>query len=855
MASHADDSSVDDNASSVGDSAWDIIDDASVTTSDEEGNRLSRQQTPSSDSLEHDHEVVGSVEGNTTSDESQEQKSAREPLSFGDVQHDSNSESRESRDASSVDHMAQLEEEMEDTNKGLRPLPAQPLPTQPFKFQEPKGASVFRTAVIDVSHTINMFEGSEYEKLCHTFELHQAPAFLVGTVRQKMTSGGLRVAEPYKITFVGPASVREAIIQKIGSALASSFDLTSTRSEIGLSKFTVVPISFGEGESPEVLLVDSLGLDMSIEDCTSASLVADGSSHDDISLKLNDHRVVKSSKQRLTNNFVLSEDYRLPDLAILFLPEHEAISAKQTRILVRSFMIRHGVPVIMIASNTDWHNFAQAITLDLRTPHICLEARDLEGKVQQVLRRLPVDMQTFLDIDSAQMGRNLACIASEATIFKNKENGEHRSAQQHQNFTSTLENWSKRARSRIARDSRYLSFYATCLLAALLLYGLAVATMHTFGTVSAPAPSRLDFDLKPNQLEFRLTTTPSTAPSITSQASVSSPSDSASIGDHATSKHVNLGHSHTDMASFLLAPTLTPNALASNKSDKFNLHVVGDCHVVLTPPKWFTQLKRGPTLLFKVTRQAEPLKYEFSTLFDGVYALKLAREDAYGTLNILVWTSKKPRINETFQVDFGTPWLKIAGWKRAAQAITEQVREELQSAQTGLNIAYGQTSTGVQAFLRDSVKMADLALKEVEKIGLASLNQTSKSTEIMLAQSKELSRTVTQHLHQHGAKVTSRIAKQRRNLYKDIDKYARQMSLLFTHQAQILAEAASGLNVATLAHEVQQYREKHLRETQKQALRMWWKVRGGPPRQRHKATRQEKMKKRRHARAMKGGNR
>lgn len=856
MASHADDSSVEDNASSVGDGAWDIIDDASIATSDDEDHGLSRQQTPSSDGLEQDHEVVESVEGNTTSDESQGQESARGPINFGDVQHDSNSESRESRNASSVDHTEQLDEEMEDTNKGLRPLPTQPLPTQPIKFPEPKVASVYSSGAVDVSCTVKVLDGSEHDKLCKTFNLHQGPVSLVGTVRQKMASTGLRVAEPYKVMFVGPASVKETIFQKIGSALASSFDLASTRSETGLSKFTVVPISFGGGESPEVLLVDSLGLDMNIEECISASLVADGSSHDNISLKLNDHRVIQSSKRRLTNNFVLSENYRLPDLAILFIPDHEAISAKQRRILVRSFMIRHNVPVIVIASKTEWHNFSQAITLDLRTPHICLEARGPQGQVQQVLRRLPVDMQTFLDIDSAQMGRNLACIASESTMFKTTEDGECRPAQQNLNFTAVVKSWSKCVRSRIGRDSRYLSYYRNCLLAALLLYGIAVASMRTLGTASAPKPSYIDLNTnKPNPPYFRLASTSSVPSSMTSQASISSSSILASAGDRSSSKNFNLGHLNTDLASVLLEPALTPNSLAPNKSDKFKLHVVGDCHVILTPPKWFAQLKKAPTLLFKVTRQAEPLRHEFSTLFDGVYALKLAREDAYGALNISVSTAKKPRVNETFQVDFGTPWLKIAGWKRAAQAITEQVREEFQSAQTGLNLAYGQTSTGVQAFMRNAVKKADSAMKEVEKIGMASLDQTSKTTEIMLAQSKELSRTVTQHLHQHSAKVTSQIARQRWNLHKEIYTYSRQMSSLFTHQAQMLAEAATGLNILTLAHEVQDYREKHLRETQKQALKMWWKVRGGPPKQRSKATRQEKVKKRRHARAMKGGNR
>ncbi|MCJ1402748.1 hypothetical protein MMC11_005969 [Xylographa trunciseda] len=846
MASHADDSSVEDNASSVGDGAWDIIDDASIATSDDEDPGLSRQHTPSTDGLDHDHEILLSMDGTNTSDESQGLASAHEQVDFGEVQHDSNSESRESRDASSVDHMAQLEEEMEDTNKGLQPLPAMPFQSQPFKFQELYTPG---TGPVDVSHSIKTFKGGDCYHICQNFELQKPPAFLAATVRQKMTNRGLHVTSPYKVMFVGPVSVKQPIIQKIGSALASSFDLTSTRSE-GLSKFTVVPISFGDGESPEVLLLDSMGLDMSVEECTSAWLWTDDNLKDEIHLQLNDQKVVRSSWDQVNSKYTLSTDYKLPDLAVLFLPVSETISAKQTRIMVRSFMIRHDVPVIMIASDTDWTNFARPMTLDPRTPHICLEARDCQGQLQQVLRRFPVDLQTFLDIDSSQMGRNLACIASETT----KETIIRR-ATQHR--SGIIGNWPKPIRTLLRQERRYTLFYGTCLLVALLLYGVAMAGMRTFTTTSMPELANVQHkDPQPTPISDSRLKPASIAPSSTSSHISKTPSSIPVIpSTHSVPKGISPILRNTDLASFLLEPSLTPQKVSPNMSDKFRLQVVGDCHVVLTPPKWFTQFKKAPALLFNVTRGKESLNHEFSTLFDGVHALKLAREDAYGILNISVWTAKKPRINETFQVDFGTPWLKIAGWKKAAQAITEQVRGELQSAQTGLNLAYGQTSTGVQAFVRDAVRKADAALKEVEKIGLASLNQTSRTTEIMLAQSKELSRTMTQHIQQHSVKVSSQLAKQRKNLRKDVYDYTRRMSSLFTQQAQILAEAATGLNVAALANEVQDYREKHLRETQKKAIRMWWKVRGGPPAKRERSPRHEKCKKRRHARAMKGGNR
>ena len=141
--------------------------------------------------------------------------------------------------------------------------------------------------------------------------------------------------------------------------------------------------------------------------------------------------------------------------------------------------------------------------------------------------------------------------------------------------------------------------------------------------------------------------------------------------------------------------------------------------------------------------------------------------------------------------------------------------------------------------MRDAVKKAEAALKEVEKIGMTSLNRTSKTTGVIIAQSKELSRGLSQHFHKHGIK-SPRIARQK--ALSDIYNYTRRMSSLFQYQAQLMTEAATGLNVVALGQEFQHLREKHLRKSQKKALKMWWKVRGLPERKLAKAVRHERRK-------------
>ncbi|MCJ1407494.1 hypothetical protein MMC19_001565 [Ptychographa xylographoides] len=846
----ADDSSVDDNVSSIGESAWDILDNASVLTDDED-RELTRQYTPSSDGLEHvDHETGESVEGTNTSDESQGPGSAHNGFTSAETQHDSNSDSRASP---STGHEAEVEEDMENTEKALRPTLALQHHGQPFTFAEPKLAEVQSAADVEVSHILRFFDGKDFERICQSYDL-SAPVSIVGTVRQKLSRRGLNVTEAYKVLYVGPTEVKESIIQKIGSALASSLDSTAVRSENGLSRFTVVPISsFGDGASPEVLLVDSLGLDLSVEECTSASLVAEDAESESISLRLNSQKSVQFTRNHTSNSLTVSKDYTLPNVAIFYLPQHETVSEKTTRVLARSVMSQHHIPIIMISSNTGWMKHNRAITLDLRTPHCCLEVQGSSGRTQRVLKRLPIDLATFLDVDSTQMGRNLACIASDSVNMRNKDARSHQHALIRSKISNILGGWYNPIGTTTQQQPVWLGFLA--FLIGVTVYGLMTTSIGTswmsqappavnvFRQASSQSASGTPFASIPSQLSVPVVPSLAT-PTVTSSVSK----------EQSDAKSVSPVLVNSDLASFLLDPKRGSDVVAQNRSDKFKLHVIGDCHVVLRPPRWFTQLKKAPELHFRITRQKEPLQYDFSTLFDGVHALKLAREDAYGALNISVWTTKKPRINESFQVDFGTPWLKIAGWKKAAQAVTDQLREELHSAQNGLNLAYGQTSSGIQVVMKDVMRKADAAIKEVEKLGCLSLAQTSKTTEVMLAHSKELTRSLGKHLHQHGGKVRTRIAVQQKTMREEIFEYTRKMSLLFAEQGHVVAEAATGLNVATLAQEVQDYRTHHFKETQKQALKMWWKLRGGPPRRLRKVPRHERPE-RRHPRSMRGSNR
>lgn len=176
--------------------------------------------------------------------------------------------------------------------------------------------------------------------------------------------------------------------------------------------------------------------------------------------------------------------------------------------------------------------------------------------------------------------------------------------------------------------------------------------------------------------------------------------------------------------------------------DKFQIQVVGDCHVIIKPPNSFTSARKQPKFNVSVTRGDKPLSYELSKLFDGVYTLKLDREDAYGLLNVSVATTSKPFLQQVTEVDFGTPWMKIANWKKAAQVVSSRLMKDLSTAQTGLSEVYDRLSMDLQVWMGDAVKRSHFLRREAETLRRDSMQLTLETRDAVLSKSKQLSEII-----------------------------------------------------------------------------------------------------------------
>lgn len=817
MASNPDDSSCDDTSSSLGDSTYDFIDDKSIVVSDDEDQGNSNQSVSSHDGHEAELE---SNHGQHRDSANEKPSSSHSGLLCFDPEDSLTTESQSTYGETNGDGdgpTAEGDEEIFAGQKGDR--------QHTIEFEESKNNSIRATRNVEGTHTLKVFKGEEISEILHHTHLLSSPTQVTATIKQTMISEGLVPDEPYKVLYVGDQSAKDPIIQKVGSALAATLRSEKTRP----SRFNVVPISsFGDSLSPEVVLIDSTGLELSVEECHSASFAKREGGNDTISMTLSNRILVESYWSG--SKFAITEQWKLPDLAVFYLSENDTISTKQTRRFARSFMSRHTVPCVFISQTPLWNKPAEIIALDHRTPHMCLQAHGSEMTKYEVVKRLPIDIQTFLSLDARQMNRNLACLANTHSSSRLLDPRRSVSSDVEKDVVKTKTRTyfgrllgidEPRMLKTFAFIEKILGFGGLVLLLGLFLYHQFVVS-NFFGASQVSILQQNPPDATETHQPAVVKPTNTVSVSIRGEPPKILTSPSSSASPHSAPKSKSALQSNTEIASFLLGG----HALVPNNSDEFKISVIGDSHIVLRPPHWFIRSRKASKLSISVARGTSALSHQVSTLFDGVFAIKIPRDDAYGVLNVSVWTTSKPKINESFEVDFGTSWFRFAGWKMTGYAMIEYVREDVNLMNTGFATAFSYASTELRSLVHGAQKHAARIRNEAGKFGKASLNQTAKTTDNVLAQTLGLSRSLSKKLNHGSLAASKQIVLYAEHLRKDFILSTSNRTLMVSRQVQQLSRAAT-LNIKTVGQGVIDPR-KRVRAIQKRVLKLWWKVRGVP---------------------------
>ena len=801
MASNPDDSSFEDTSSSLGDSAYDFIEDKSVAETDDEEQEQeqSTQSGLSSDECDSDLQA-GQRQSSENCEDAREKSLPRSHARSLPADHEESSTSK-TRPATKP-HTGSEYISVQESSAESKTLEEHRRPKVLFTEAVKPGKALIDDT--EGSCVVKVFNANEISKSLPLVRVEPQPARITANLRQSMAMQPIVVKKPYKVLYVGHFSAKDSIMNKLGSALVASLEPPQSRP----SRFSIVPISsFGDATSVEVDLIDSTGIEMIIEECSNSSFTKMDGGNDTISMTLTDQMLVESSWNG--SKYVMTEHWDPPALAVFCISDIEnSTKTKRTHHFARKFLSRHQIPYIAVSEKPLWNNTTELITLDQRTPHFCLEAHDSASDNVRIIKRLPIDKETFLNLDSIQMSRNLACLARCATSPK-------LSTFRNTPFQTLYDEAQKESNNSDGRSTciasppyldesvllhKVIKMKGT--IASILFIILGLVFYHVSkGLIVGPSAIFAIGRVSGNSI-----TTPnpvSPTPTMFSAASLHSDVSSSSFVPFSKTRQSPISQrnvvqrTNTDLVALLpQRSSLLPNA-----SEKFKMSALGDRHVLLIPPQWFSRLRKAPKLLFRVRRDGCTIDHQVSMVFDGVYALKIPREEAFGNLNVTVWTSSKPIINEESTVKFGTSWFVRYG--KGKHAVSESLRKTTDAIQKISLLGSNAINNGAESLKLIVLREADRFQKEIMNLGILSLNKTTEATKSVRFQTQLLS-------HRFAT-------------YKDLPTVRNTVEhVIYLRQCHVCTR----LKAFTL--NIEAARRKHLREYQKKALKTWWKVIGRP---------------------------
>jgi hypothetical protein len=621
-----------------------------------------------------------------------------------------------------------------------------------IEFEEPTTESWPEAGQIDVKHTLRIFNEAEAQDILETIQPTTATTQLVGTVRMSMSRTSLELDRPFRVFYVGDSKARDDILVKIASALLAGLDPSSGYRDIESSRYHVLPQHYGPGAPPGGAdLVPIQKTQIIVDEIRSAYYKDEYQSEIGVSLKNGSHYVSrrKGSSYEITS----TTQYMVPDIALLYISGNDSPIQRQILHCAHKFMLRHHITPMVISDEISWASPFSTVPLKRHSLHMCIESKASETQESRVLRRLPVDFATFEKLDSKQLNKNLACLIDPALLnaaavvprtpsLTNLESGPSVSGDVEKNlskstvvggipwygYTAPLRQIMTVALGFVICGLCYAACRAGILMASsyLAAHGELVAP----SVVLVPATSPIG----PLKSSVALTSTPVALTSTqVATADISLPKSLATVAPGS-------------LGDLLSHPN---NEMLVNKSDKFQVQVIGDCHMIIKAPAKLKVKRRDPSFKISVTRGNELLdNLSLSKLFDGVYTVQIDREDAYGLLNVTI-TMAKAGINEVHEVDFGTPWLKAAGWKKAAYKAQEDIGSAQEIASVLAQRLTENVETKIQALLNLTNNLGRLyggAARRTEAISNNAQAIARLAVERTRAMSEELrSTSATQH--------------------------------------------------------------------------------------------------------------
>lgn len=629
---------------------------------------------------------------------------------------------------------------------------------QSIEFEEPFSLGA---ETVSVKHTVEELDEAQTASTVKAMTMPDPPERLSVTIRQTMTKQGLSTRDPLRILYVGSHSAKQDIIHKIASSLAASGE-SGTLRQSQSQLYNVVPVSAFRSE--EIELMHSSGYQIKVEDCTSAESMKyeDKPDRPDVIKLVIDESVSYHSVPE-GKSYIVEPSWELPHVAVFYCWSGDSVEAKRTRTLARKFMSRHAVPCIVISHKTLFDR-GNCMALDQHAVHMCLESRDAKGRGSIIRQRFPIDLSSFLNIDARQMNRNLAYLTGlhEPSSSPNSSRTKIETMINDYQPTGKKDVGGFKKQVSSARDWTQANARTILPIGLLILSVLATALTSFPSYRSVPVPA-ISINSKTVQA-LSISSTPaltmsSFVPSITSISSSQAVKTSTRTITVIESPRPNSLSILPSMEIGKL-PKATSNTPKSNKP-LCTAEILGDREILIRIPSatklsWLTK----DAMAVNITRNNVTVDTERAYSSDEGIVLQLPKNEAYGLLNISIITTRKPMVNATFQVDFGTT---------ASQAVQNVVSKICSTIAQDITLIDFRMKEA-RAALAEVMGHARSKVTTLEEVKKKAAQQVSKSGHTITDVAKSFSFEVAKRSAIVSKEISIRAEAQLCNGYKSLQK-------------------------------------------------------------------------------------
>ncbi|PSR94211.1 hypothetical protein BD289DRAFT_428051 [Coniella lustricola] len=526
---------------------------------------------------------------------------------------------------------------------------------------------------VSVKHTVKELGPKEAAWIFEKAGLGSVPDRVSATIRQTMCQSCLSTQEAFRVLYIGDESSRAEIIFKVSRAITCS--TAEGRNQDKLLRpdaegvYNIVPVTFGAMQEREVELMEATGFQIKVDTCIDAEIISLDSRFfkDEVvySVSMDSGKRGKNYKSVPAAGPLgarITPSWNLAHIAIFYCSEDDDGRMQEMQQIAWKFCGRHNIPALFISELPAFDSAIATRWLNYTNEHaVCLSLETRESKNEL---RFPIDHESFLNIDNRQMNQNLAYLTGLQEPSSPEVDPTER---------NTL----------LVRSAK----------------GSAAGAVRTGKDTTANPPQDLVWGWKKEQaynlvvaiLGMLMAWSFLEAITLYYSHSPAEQSGMAPERIRSVAATATITINHTSTKTVIVAETPTFGGLLSDiahtvssdgpKNTVCSVQQYSDNEILLrlssgTKETW---LAKG-AIDIDVYRGEVHIPAKLSSVSEGII-IQIPEGETRGVVNVSIVTTRKPKINETFAVDFGPDLFRgIHSAFSSAQALIQGAAHDMGDA-------------------------------------------------------------------------------------------------------------------------------------------------------------------------------